>query len=404
MAVFKYVAINNENVTIKGTLEAQSKKEVVKSLRERGYYPTELIQEGIGNKDIEINLFNKITLKDLSLFCRQFSFTLEAGTPMVRALELSIAQCHNKKLKEVLIRTKEQVQRGRSFADALRFEEDIPNLMVSMIEAGEASGRLEFVMSELAKYYEKQYKQKQKVSSATMYPKVVLTFAVLIVMAMMTFVVPQFIENLKSAGAELPLPTKLLVLISNVFKKYWFILLIIVGIYIAFKKLVLDKDPNYIRKSDENSIKGPLFGSINRQLVAARFANTFAILNASGIGLITGIDIAGKVLENKFIEERLDIAKEDIKKGNPIGKTIEDLEVFPLMLTQMITIGEETGTLDDILRKTSDYYDGEVEYATEKLVTLIEPLLIVGLSVIVLFIITSIMLPMFSMMDAIKVM
>ena len=192
----KYVAINNENITIKGSLEANSKKDVVKSLRERGYYPTELVQEGIGSKEIEINLFNKITLKDLSLFCRQFSFTLEAGTPMVRALELSIAQCHKKKLKEVLVRTKDHVQRGRSLADALRFEEDIPNLMVSMIEAGEASGRLEFVMKELAKYYEKQYKQKQKVSSATMYPKIVMVFAILIVMAMMTFVVPQFIENL----------------------------------------------------------------------------------------------------------------------------------------------------------------------------------------------------------------
>ena len=176
------------------------------------------------------------------------------------------------------------------------------------------------------------------------------------------------------------------------------------GVYIAFKKLVLNKDPNYLKKSSERSIKGPLFGSINRQLVAARFANTFAILNASGIGLISAIEISSKVLENPFIEERLNIAKEDIKKGNTIGKTIEDLNVFPLMLTQMITIGEETGTLDDILRKTSEYYDGEVEYATEKLVTLIEPLLIVGLAVIVLFIIASIMLPMFSMMDAIKVM
>lgn len=404
MAVFKYVAINNENITIKGSLEANSKKDVVKSLRERGYYPTELVQEGIGSKEIEINLFNKITLKDLSLFCRQFSFTLEAGTPMVRALELSIAQCHKKKLKEVLGRTKDHVQRGRSLADALRFEEDIPNLMVSMIEAGEASGRLEFVMKELAKYYEKQYKQKQKVSSATMYPKIVMIFAILIVMAMMTFVVPQFIENLKSAGAELPLTTKILVFISNILKKYWFILISIFGVYITFKKLVLNKDPNYVKKASERSIKGPLFGSINRQLVAARFANTFAILNASGIGLISAIEISSKVLENPFIEERLNIAKEDIKKGNTIGKTIEDLNIFPLMLTQMITIGEETGTLDDILRKTSEYYDGEVEYATEKLVTLIEPLLIVGLAVIVLFIIASIMLPMFSMMDAIKVM
>ncbi|KJU70987.1 type II secretion system F family protein [Clostridium baratii] len=404
MAVFKYVAINNENITIKGSLEANSKKDVVKSLRERGYYPTELVQEGIGSKEIEINLFNKITLKDLSLFCRQFSFTLEAGTPMVRALELSIAQCHKKKLKEVLVRTKEHVQRGRSLADALRFEEDIPSLMVSMIEAGEASGRLEFVMSELAKYYEKQYKQKQKVSSSTMYPKIVMTFAVVVVFIMMIFVVPKFVDNIVKAGGELPLPTKMLLFITDIVKKYWLIIGLIISGYIAFERLILRKDEKYVLKKSEKSLKGFLFGKINSQLIAARFANTFAILNASGIGLITAIDIASKVLENAFVEKRLDIAKEDIKKGNAIGKTIEDLEVFPQMLTQMITIGEETGTLDDILKKTSQYYDGEVEYATEKLVAVIEPLLIAGLAIVVLFIIASVMLPMFNMMDAIKAM
>lgn len=404
MAIFKYVAINNENVTIKGNLEANSKKDVVKSLRERGYYPIELVQEGIGSKEIEINLFNKITLKDLSLFCRQFSFTLEAGTPMVRALELSIAQCHKKKLREVLVRTKEHVQRGRSLADALRFEEDIPSLMVSMIEAGEASGRLEFVMSELAKYYEKQYKQKQKVSSSTMYPKIVMTFAVVVVFIMMIFVVPKFVDNIVKAGGELPLPTKMLLFITDIVKKYWLIIGLIISGYVAFERLILRKDEKYVLKKSEKSLKGFLFGKINSQLIAARFANTFAILNASGIGLITAIDITSKVLENAFVEKRLDIAKEDIKKGNAIGKTIEDLEVFPQMLTQMITIGEETGTLDDILKKTSQYYDGEVEYATEKLVAVIEPLLIAGLAIVVLFIIASVMLPMFNMMDAIKAM
>ncbi|WP_338630912.1 type II secretion system F family protein [Clostridium baratii] len=305
MAVFKYVAINNENVTIKGNLEANSKKDVVKSLRERGYYPIELVQEGIGSKEIEINLFNKITLKDLSLFCRQFSFTLEAGTPMVRALELSIAQCHKKKLKEVLVRTKEHVQRGRSLADALRFEEDIPSLMVSMIEAGEASGRLEFVMSELAKYYEKQYKQKQKVSSSTMYPKIVMTFAVVVVFIMMIFVVPKFVDNIVKAGGELPLPTKMLLFITDIVKKYWLIIGLIISGYIAFERLILRKDEKYVLKKSEKSLKGFLFGKINSQLIAARFANTFAILNASGIGLITAIDITSKVLENAFVEKGL---------------------------------------------------------------------------------------------------
>lgn len=402
MAIFKYTAVNDANNSISGSMEAHSRSEVVNSLRERGYFPTDIGEESALSKDIDFNFLNKITLKEISLFCRQFAFTLQSGTPMLRCLELSIAQTSNKKLVEILRRVKEEVSRGRLLSDALRYEDGIPKLMVSMIEAGEGSGNLDYVMTELSEYYMKLYKQKQKVSSATMYPKIILVFAFIVVTFLLIFIVPQFVTNLAQTGGELPLPTKIIMWISDVIASYWYIVLLISGIAIGFKKTVLDKDPKFILWRDERKISGKLFGPINKQLMASRFANTLYILNNAGMPILNSLETSTKVLENAYVDEKMDHAKEDIKRGNLIGKTLEDLDVFPIMLTQMITVGEETGSLDELLKKTSTFYDGEAEHAIEKMISLIEPLLIMGLAGVVLVIVLSIMLPMFNMMDAIQ--
>lgn len=401
MAIYKYEARNVEGVAISGTLEAQAKSEVVNSLRQRGYFPTKIFIED-KSKDINIELFNKVTLKDLSLFCRQFAFVVQSGTPMLRAVELSMQQTENKKLKEILGRVYDQVQKGRSLSDAFKFEEEIPDLMVNMIAAGEASGRLEYIMNELSEYYRKQYKQKQKVSQATMYPKIIVVFTVVVVGFLLIKVVPDFIQNLSGMGGDLPIFTKILVAVGEFAKKTWIFFLIVGLLAYGYKVFFLNKDEGYKIKSGKRSLEGRVFGRINRQLVAGRFANTFAILTSSGLGVIQALEISGQVLENAYIEKKLNEAKEDVKKGHPIGKTIEDLNVFPSMLTQMITVGEETGALEDILVKTSEFYDGEVEAAIEKMTTMIEPILIIVLAVVVLFIVMALLLPMFNMMDAVK--
>ena len=214
MAIYKYEARNVEGVAISGTLEAQAKSEVVNSLRQRGYFPTKIFIED-KSKDINIELFNKVTLKDLSLFCRQFAFVVQSGTPMLRAVELSMQQTENKKLKEILGRVYDQVQKGRSLSDAFKFEEEIPGLMTNMIAAGEASGRLEYIMNELSEYYKKQYKQKQKVSQATMYPKIIIVFTVAVVGFLLVKVVPDFVQNLSGMGGELPIFTKILMAVGE---------------------------------------------------------------------------------------------------------------------------------------------------------------------------------------------
>lgn len=401
MAIYKYEARNVEGVSISGTLEAQAKSEVVNSLRQRGYFPTKIYIED-KSKDINIELFNKVTLKDLSLFCRQFAFVVQSGTPMLRAVELSMQQTENKKLKEILGRVYDQVQKGRSLSDAFKFEEEIPDLMVNMIAAGEASGRLEYIMNELSEYYKKQYKQKQKVSQATMYPKIIVVFTVVVVGFLLVKVVPDFVQNLSGMGGDLPIFTKVLMTVGEIAKKTWIFFLIGGLLAYGYKVFFLNKDEAYKIKSGKRSLEGRVFGRINRQLVAGRFANTFAILTSSGLGVIQALEISGQVLENAYIEKKLNEAKEDVKKGHAIGKTIEDLNIFPSMLTQMITVGEETGALEDILVKTSEFYDGEVEAAIEKMTTMIEPILIMVLAVVVLFIVMALLLPMFNMMDAVQ--
>ena len=403
MPVFLYEAKSVDGTTIKNKMDAQTREEVFASLRQRGYYPTIVKEEGTGlNADVDLAMFEKVKLKDLALFCRQFAFILQAGLPMLKAIQLSSEQCESAKLKEILGRVYKKVEKGRALSDSLRHEDGIPDLMINMIEAGEASGKLDQIMMELSVYYNKLYKQQQKISSATMYPKIVISFSIIVVIALVTFVVPSFVKTLNSLGGELPLITKALISISGLITNYWFVWIAITIVIVGFNKLVLSKDENIIEKRAKKSIQGKVFGLINRQLLAGRFANTLAVLSSSGVGIIQALEITAKILENRYVEKKLDVAIKDIKKGNAIGKTIEDLNVFPRMLTQMITLGEETGQLEEMLKKTSDFYDGEVETAIEKMISAIEPIFIVVLGGVVLFIVLALMLPMTSIMHAIK--
>ena len=360
MAIYNYEARNLQGNKIKGSMEAISRDDVIQSLRGREYYPIS-VEEFVDRSALNIELFNKITTKDLSIFCRQFAFVLGSGTPIIRCLEICIEQSSNKKMREVLIRSKEQIQ-----------------------------------------YYDSLYKQEQKVKSALSYPKFVGAFAILIVAFLLIFVVPSFVENLVDIGGDIPTLTKIVMGLSKFLTRSWILVLLVAGAIYIIKKFMLDRDEAYIEKRDFNRLKIPVFGEINKQIVSARFAKTLSILISSGLGVIQSLEISAKVVGNLHIKNKLNLAKEDIKKGNAIGKTLEDMQLFPLMLTQMINLGEETGTLEEVLERTSKFYDGEVENATSKLVSSIEPMMIVILSVIVLIIVLSMILPLTSMMEGIN--
>lgn len=401
MGMYNYKAKNLEGNIIKGSMEALNREDVVQSLRGREYYPIS-IDLFVDRSFLNVELFNKVTTKDLSIFCRQFAFVLGSGTPIIRCLEICIEQSSSKKMKEVLVRTREQIQRGRSLSDCFKYEKDIPEIMTNLIEAGEVSGKLDKIVADLAEYYDSIYKQEQKIKSALSYPKFVSFFAIMIVVFLIIFVVPNFVENLIDIGGEIPTLTKVIIGISNFLTRNWLFVLLVTGVVYIVKKFILDKDEQHREKRDIGKLKMPVLGSIHKQIVSARFAKTLSILVSSGLGIIQTLEISAKVVGNIYIKNKINIAKEDIKKGNAIGKTLEDMQLFPLMLTQMITLGEETGTLEEVLERTSKFYDGEVENATSKLVSSIEPVMIVSLSAIVLVIVLSMILPLTSMMEGIN--
>lgn len=402
MAIYKYKAKNMQGDVIEGSLEVASKELLMENIRSKGYFPIKIEIEK--NNDLEIDLFKKkINLKELSILARQLGFLMRSGVSITKSLEIAHDQSQNKRMKEILARCSEEVNKGRSLSECLSDEKDFPKLMINLIKAGEISGRLDTVMLELSEYYKKLYKQKQKISQATIYPKILVGFSILVVTFLLAFVVPEFVNNLISGGGEIPVVTKALVVIGDLIKNnIIYISGFVVGIVLA-KKFVLDKNENFRIFMGKLVITAKGFGPLNKQIIAGRFASTFSILMASGVSVIETIDILGQVLENDYVQKKLEEGREEIQKGQPIGTTIQELNVFPLMLTQMITVGEETGVLDEIMIKTAEFYENEVEVAIEKLISMIEPILIISLAFVVLFIVLAIMLPLMSMIDTVMV-
>lgn len=402
MAIYKYKAKNMQGDVIEGSLEVASKELLMENIRSKGYFPIKIeIEKG---NDLEIDLFKKkINLKELSILARQLGFLMRSGVSITKSLEIAHDQSQNKRMKEILAKCSEEVNKGRSLSECLSDEKDFPKLMINLIKAGEISGRLDTVMLELSEYYKKLYKQKQKISQATIYPKILVGFSILVVTFLLAFVVPEFVNNLISGGGEIPGVTKALVVIGDLIKNnIIYISGFVVGIVLA-KKFVLDKNENFRIFMGKLVITAKGFGPLNKQIIAGRFASTFSILMASGVSVIETIDILGQVLENDYVQKKLAEGREEIQKGQPIGTTIQELNVFPLMLTQMITVGEETGVLDEIMIKTAEFYENEVEVAIEKLISMIEPILIISLAFVVLFIVLAIMLPLMSMIDTVMV-
>lgn len=402
MAIYKYKAKNMQGDVIEGSLEVASKELLMENIRSKGYFPIKIeIEKG---NDIEINLFKKkINLKELSILARQLGFLMRSGVSITKSLEIAHDQSQNKRMKEILAKCLEEVNKGRSLSECLSDEKDFPKLMINLIKAGEISGRLDTVMLELSEYYRKLYKQKQKISQATIYPKILVGFSILVVTFLLAFVVPEFVNNLISGGGDIPVVTKALVVIGDLIKNnIIYITGFVVGIVLA-KKFVLDKNENFRIFMGKLVITAKGFGPLNKQIIAGRFASTFSILMASGVSVIETIDILGQVLENDYVQKKLAEGREEIQKGQPIGTTIQELNVFPLMLTQMITVGEETGVLDEIMIKTAEFYENEVEVAIEKLISMIEPILIISLAFVVLFIVLAVMLPLMSMIDTVMV-
>lgn len=399
MPIYEYEAKSNTGQVLNGKMDVVDENAVVESLRKMGYFPTKIKKFSKG-LNIDLGELKKVKIKDISIFCRQFSTIITSGISIMRGLEIVKQQTENPKLKSTLEAVLDDVQRGVGLSDAMERHDAFPRMLINMVEIGEASGTLDKIMDRMAIYYEKEYKLSQRVKQALTYPIVLGCVSILVVVFLVTTVIPSFVNMLGDKSA-LPLPTKIVMGLSNFMVTKWYLLVLgiigIVGGVIAYK----NSDSGRLQL-DGILLKLPIYGKIYKKIITSRFARTFGILMGSGVPLIQSFSICSNVVGNAVIKELLDSTSDAVKKGAGIGDTLATKGVFPLMLTQMIKIGEESGTLDEVLEKTSDFYDTEVDTASTQLTTMIEPVIIVALGLVVGFIIISIMLPMFSMFDAIS--
>jgi type IV pilus assembly protein PilC len=403
MPNFKYRGKNIKGETLKGKLEAGSEKEAILLLRRQNIYPIEIKKESIANKEISFSIFQKVKIKDLAVFCRQFHAILDAGISVLESLDILRNQTENKKLRDAIDDIYEEVQKGKSLSSAMaNYKSIFPEILINMIETGEVSGQLDVVLERMAVHFEKENKINQKIQGAMVYPAIISIVALLVVWFLMTFVLPNFVDMFKGFGITLPLPTRILLGTGKWLKNYWYILFaIIVALIYIFRKYSNTEKGRY--RIDKLKLKLPVIGKVSGKIVTSRFARTLSTLLASGISIIEAMEIVIRIIGNSVISEGIHKSMDNIKKGLGIAEPLKELGIFPPMLISMIRIGEESGSLDSMLAKTADFYDEEVESAVAKMTTLIEPLIIVILAFVVGAIVVSIVLPMFEMFNQIGV-
>jgi type IV pilus assembly protein PilC len=327
---------------------------------------------------------------------------LNAGISIVKCLDILEKQTENKAIKKAISNVYGDVQKGTTLSEGMKKQKRIfPPLLINMVEAGEVSGNLDVIMERMAIHFEKENKLENKVKNALIYPIILSIVAIAVVIFLLTVVMPSFISMFESSGFLLPRPTRVLLSISNCLRVYWYLFIGIIVITI-FSIIYLGKTEEGRRFFDNIKIKIPGVKKMNIKIITSRFTRTLSTLLSSGIPLLESLDVVSKVVGNKVVCDKLEMVKEDIRKGIPMSKTIKSMEIFPPMVDSMIKIGEESGALDDILYKTADFYDEEVESSMEKMTTMLEPILIVFMAIIIGFIVISMAMPMFEMINTIQ--
>jgi len=395
---YQYKAVNMSGRVIEGVYEAINKDAVVDMIRQKNFFQLE-IKELPSQKDInDLSFLSKIGSKDISLFCKQFAAILRAGVPLVQGLNMLSQQTENKKLKSILSNIYEVVQKGNSLSDAMRLhEKKLPAMLINMIEAGEVSGTLDETLETMAVHYEKDYKMKAKVKGAMTYPIVVLVIAIAVVILMLTAVVPMFIGLFENSGAPLPGPTKLLIGMSEGLKANGLVYLLFIVIAGILIKIYLSTE-NGKAVFHRLLLQAPLVGKLQVKVFTARLARTLGTLMRTGVDITKSINLASRTISNVIVQKGLFEVEAQVNQGKSLYEPIKALKIFPVMLENMVMLGEESGTLEDMLIKTADFYEEEVDREIQKLTSLMEPAIIVVLGGMIAFIVLSIMLPMFEMM------
>ena len=397
---FKWSGKNSRGTIESGEVVAASREEVIAILRRRNITPT-VISEKTAKK--KFGFGGKVKDKDIVVFTRQFATMIDAGLPLVQALEILSTQVENKNLARTVSNVKLDVEAGSTYADALRKHPRVfSELYVNMVAAGEAGGILDTILNRLATYIEKAMKLKKKVKGAMIYPAVVTSVAVAVLAIIMVFVVPTFSKMFASMGGTLPLPTRIIISISNFVGGIGGLIIFatIVAIVIAITQI--RRTENGKRAIDAILLKLPIFGMILNKVAVAKFTRTLGTLVSSGVPILEGLDITAKTSGNKVIEYAVRDVRRAVAEGKTLAEPLSKTKVFPPMVTHMIAVGESTGALDAMLGKIADFYDDEVDAAVSNLTAMLEPLLMVFLGTTVGFIVVALYLPIFKMGTLIK--
>ncbi|HEX7039875.1 MAG TPA: type II secretion system F family protein [Trueperaceae bacterium] len=402
MPVYEYKARDRTGKLIAATMEAASERDVAASLRQKGYFISEIKAPKSGlNAEIRLPKWLDIgsvpNTRDITIFSRQFATVINAGLPVVQSLAILQRQAEKQGLKDALRRVREDVETGQNLSDALAKHPRLFNkLYIYLVRAGEVSGNLDGILERIATYMEKQAALRGKIRTALTYPTVVLVIALGVTWFLLTGIVPQFAQILDQLGGELPVITRALIAVSDFLRfQWWLLALIIVAAVVGL--IMFRRTPNGRRVIDRFLLRTPVIGTLVQKSAIASFSNTFGLLLRSGVNIIESIDITKGTAGNAIVEDILTETKEAVQRGEQISSTLMKYpRVFPPMVSSMVAIGEETGAVDSMLQKVADFYEREVDEAVESLTAALEPALIVFLGVIVGFIVAGMFLPMFS--------
>jgi type IV pilus assembly protein PilC len=396
MPVFTFTGKDAAGATVKGERVAESKDSLKSALRKERITATAVKEKG---KEFALPKIggSKVPTKDIAIFFRQFSVMIDAGLPLVQCLEILAANQENVTFQNCLNGVRSTVEGGATLANAMRgYPKIFDDLTTNMIEAGETGGILDLILQRLAAYVEKAVKLKAAVKSAMIYPCAVIGIAVLVVGALLKFVVPIFASLFVGLGVDLPLPTRIVIGLSNFIGRFWWVFFA-AGALLFFGIKQIRKDPKGRYLLDKLMLNLPVLGMLLRKIAVARFTRTLGTLITSGVPIIEGLTITARTSGNAVLEEALLKVRKAIEEGRTIVDPLKESGVFPNMVTQMIGVGEATGAMDNMLQKIADFYEDEVDAATKDMLTLLEPLMIGFLGVAVGGIVISLYMPLFSM-------
>ncbi len=398
---YKYKSISYDGRQTDGLYVGDSESGLINMLKERKEIVITIERDV--ESEAQIELFKKkVKKKDLALFCRQFYTMISAGLGIVPCLEILVAQTENKTFKNAIADTYEEVQKGSTLSESMKKHNNVfPMILISMVEAGEVSGNLDTIMLRMAEHFEKENKLENKVKSAMVYPAVLAVVSVAVVVFMLVFIMPTFVGMFEGSGTELPAITQLLINSSNSLQKHWYIYIAVIIAMVAGVTMY-KKTKEGTRFFDSLKLRLPVVKGTSTMIITSRFTRTLSTLLSSGIPLIQAMEVVARVVSNSVIEERLLSGIENIRKGFSLSRTIKDVGIFPPMVDSMIRIGEESGSLDDMLYKTADFYDEEVEASLQRLTSMIEPIMIVVMGLMIGFIVIAMYLPMFDMMKTVQ--